>query len=233
VSKTDSASLSILAALQLADSFFPSGLFTQSHGLEGYAGAGLAGADQLEPLLHTYLLHLAAPGDALAARWVVRAVAAGDLALVAAIDARVEATKLAQESRRASRRCGRHVLLLGADLFESAALRDYAAQVAAGHAPGHQAVALALLAAAAGLDEDTTALVELHTLAVSLVSAALRLGLIDHVGGQRLLMHAQPVMRAAAAEGRGLHWRDMGGFAPEIELMQFRHAHAEMHMFVS
>src|SRR5262245_66490144 len=85
---------SILPALELADSFFPSGLFTQSHGLEGYAGAGLAGADQLEPLLHTYLLHLAAPGDALAARWVVRAMAAGDLALVGAIDARVEATKL-------------------------------------------------------------------------------------------------------------------------------------------
>src|SRR5262245_29267587 len=109
---------SILAALQLADSFFPSGLFTQSHGLEEYASAGLTGAEQVEPLLHTYLLHLAALGDALAARWVVRAMAAGHQALVAAIDARVEATKLAQESRRASRRCGRHVLLLGADLFE-------------------------------------------------------------------------------------------------------------------
>jgi urease accessory protein len=224
---------SILAALQLADSFFPSGLFTQSHGLEGFAGIGLSGADQIEPLLHTYLLQLAAPGDALAARWVVRAAVEGDLALVAAIDARLEATKLAQEGRRASRRCGKHVLQLGADLFESAALRDYAAQVAAGRVPGHQAIAMALLAAAAGLDEETAVLAELHTFAVSLVSAALRLGMIDHIGGQRLLLRAQPAMRAAADEGRGLHWRDIGGFAPEIELMQFRHSHAEMHMFVS
>jgi urease accessory protein len=224
---------SILPALQLADSFFPSGLFTQSHGLEGFAGAGLHGADQLEPLLHAYLLQLAAPGDALAARWAVRAATDGDLALVAAIDARLDATKLAQEGRRASRRCGRHILQLGADLFESAALRDYATQVIAGQAPGHQAVAMALLAAVAGLDEETATLTELHTFAVSLVSAALRLGLIDHISGQRLLLRAQPAMREAAAEGRRLHWRDLGGFAPQIELMQFRHAHAEMHMFVS
>jgi urease accessory protein len=223
----------ILPALQLADSFFPSGLFTQSHGLEGFASAGVTGMDQLEPLLHSYLLHMAAPGDALAARWVVRAAGADDLALLLAIDARLEATKLAQEGRRASRRCGRRVLLLGAELFESPQLRDYAAQVAAGRAPGHQAVAMALLAAAAGQDEEIATLVELHTFAVSLVSAALRLGLIDHIAGQRLLLRAQPAMLEAAEHGRQLDWRDLGGFAPQIEIMQYRHAHAEMHMFVS
>ena len=38
---------------------------------------------------------------------------------------------------------------------------------------------------------------------------------------------------APGTERQRLHWRDMGGFAPEIELMQFRHAYAEMQMFVS
>jgi urease accessory protein len=227
------AQCSMLAALQLADSFFPSGMFTQSHGLEGFAGAGVNSTAELEALLHTYLTHVAAPGDALAARWTARAATAGDLALVAAVDARLEATKLAQEGRRASRRCGRHVLLLGAELYDNAALRDYAARVEAGQAPGHQAVALALIAAASGLDEEMAVLAELHAFAVSLVSAALRLGLIDHVAGQRLLLRARPAMLEAAAAGRDMDWRDMGGFAPEIEIMQFRHAYAEMHMFVS
>jgi urease accessory protein UreF len=53
------------------------------------------------------------------------------------------------------------------------------------------------------------------------------------VAGQRLLLRARPAMLEAAAAGRDMDWRDMGGFAPHIEIMQFRHAYAEMHMFVS
>src|SRR6266508_4222702 len=97
--------LELLAALQLADSFFPSGMYTQSHGLESFVAAGATGAARLEPLLHSYILHAAAPGDALAARWAARAAAARDLDLVAAVDARLEATKLSAEGRVASRRC--------------------------------------------------------------------------------------------------------------------------------
>jgi urease accessory protein len=221
----------LLATLQLADSFFPTGMFTQSHGLESFVAAGVTSAAQLEPLLHSYLLHIAASGDALAARWVARA--AGDLDLVAQIDERLEATKLSSEGRLVSRRCGGRVLLLGADVFGGAGLREYAARVAAGHAHGHQAVALALVAAAAGLEEGASVAVELHSFAVSLVGAAVRLGAIDHTAAQRLLLRARPIMATAADAGAQMDWRDIGGFAPQIELMQFQHAYAQMHMFVS
>src|SRR6266545_3009585 len=60
----------LFATLQLSDSFFPTGMFTQSHGLESFVAAGTAGEARIEPLLHGYLLHIAALGDALAARWV-------------------------------------------------------------------------------------------------------------------------------------------------------------------
>jgi urease accessory protein len=225
--------ISILPALQLADSFFPSGLYTQSHGLEQFIAAGASGAAQLEPIILDYLRHAGGPADALAARWAARAALAGDLALLAAIDARLEATKLSAESRAASKRCGGRVLLLGCDLFEHELLREYAARVAAGQAHGHQSVVLALLGAAAGLDETTVVLVELHTFAVSLISAAVRLAALDHAAGQKLLAKAQPVIAEAAEAHQGLDWRDIGGFAPRIDLMQFRHRYADMHMFVS
>ena len=219
--------------LQLADSFFPSGLYTQSHGLERFIEQGLRGAAALEPLLHSYVRHVAGPGDALAARWAARAGAAGDLELVAAVDARLEATKLSQEGRAASRRCGGRLLLLGAEVFGGPALRDYAARAAESRVCGHQAVALALISAASGLDPDAAALIELHSFAVSLVSAALRLGALDHAAGQRLLLGLRPALVAAARDGAALDWRDIGGFAPAIEIMQCQHAHALMHMFVS
>jgi len=223
----------LFATLQLANSFFPTGLFTQSHGLESFIAAGAAGAPQIEALLHGYLLHVAAPGDALAARWVARAAHAGDLDLVAQIDERLEATKLASEGRLVSRRCGGRVLLLGADIFGGGLPHAYAERVRAGEAHGHQAVALALLAAAAGLDESAAVAVELHGFAVSLISAAVRLGALDHAAAQRLLLRARPVMAEAAITGAMSDWRDIGGFAPWIELMQFQHTYADLHMFVS
>ena len=226
-------SLALLAALQLADSFFPSGMYTQSHGLEGFVAAGWAGTERIGALLRSYLLHSAGPSEALAARWACRAAQAGDLALVAAIDERLEAGKLSAEARLASRRCGGRVLLLGRDLYGGELLSGYAARVSAGQAPGHQSIALALLGAAAGLDEETAALVELHSFAVSLLGAAVRLGALDHAQAQRLLLGAQPTLAEAAAIGRALDWREIGGFAPQIEIMQFRHCYADMHMFVS
>ena len=223
----------LFATLQLADSFFPTGMFTQSHGLESFVAAGITGAAQIEPLLHGYLLHIAALGDALAARWVARAALAGDLDLVAQIDERLEATKLAPEGRLISRRCGGRVLLLGADIFGGGLPREYAARVRAGSAHGHQAVALALLAVAAGLDEAAGVAIELHSFAVSMISAAVRLGALDHAAAQGMLLRARPVLAEAASVGETMDWRDIGGFAPWIELMQFQHAYADLHMFVS
>ena len=223
---------SLLAMLQLADSFFPTGMFTHSHGLEAFVGAGAAGAAQIEPLLHTYLRQVVGPGDALATRWVARA-ATDDLDLVAAVDERLEATRLAKEGRLASRRCGGRLLLLGCDVFGGELLPRYAERVASGQAHGHQAVALALIAAANDLDEESAVLVELHSFSVSLVSAAVRMGALDHAAGQRLLLHAAPVMAEVAEQFADADWQEIGGFAPWVDVMQFRHQHAQMHMFVS
>jgi urease accessory protein UreF len=122
---------------------------------------------------------------------------------------------------------------LGTTLSDAELLHAYAARLPADTAIGNQAIALALIGWAAGLDEEAAVTVELHGLAVSLVSAAVRLGACDHITAQRLIWQARPIIAEAVALSRDLHWRDMGGFAPLIEQMQCRHAYAEMHMFVS
>lgn len=223
----------LLATLQLADSFFPSGLYTQSHGLESFVAAGVRGPSQIEPLLHSYLLHAAGPADSLAARWTVRAATQGDLELVAAIDARLEATKLSAEARLASRRCGGRVLVLAQQLYDDERLRDYGRRIEVRHTPGHQAIAMALACTAAGLDEESAVLVELHSFAVSLLGAAVRLAALESAEAQALLVRAHPVIAEATAAHAGLDWQDIGGFAPQIDLMQFHHRYAETHMFVS
>ncbi len=225
--------VALLGALQLADSFFPSGMFTQSHGLESFVEAGLCGDASLEPLLHSYLRASFGPCEAVAARWPARAGASGDVALVAQVDMRLEAAKLSAEGRVVSRRCGKSVLMLSSQVLDSPLLPNYASLVQRGEAPGHQAVALALAGVAADLDEDTVAMVELHTCAVSLLGAALRLGVTDHIAVQRLLRRAAPLIAEVAAQGRDYDWRDLGGYAPQIDILQMRHARSDSRLFVS
>lgn len=228
-----SPKLALLGAFQLADSFFPSGMFTQSHGLEAFVEAGLCGAASLEQLLHSYLRGSFGPCEGLAARWVARAGATGDLALVAQIDAQLEASKLSAEGRAVSRRCGRSTLQLAADVFESEMLAKYAGMIRSGAALGHQAVALALALVAAGVDAETVVLVELHTCAVSLLGAALRLGATDHIAVQRMLHRAAPVIAEITDANRSTDWREIGGFAPQIDMFQMRHARSESRLFVT
>jgi urease accessory protein len=222
-------SFMLLPALQLADSFFPTGMFTQSHGLERYVELGVRGEAAIAALVESYILHAAGPAEALAARWACRAAQQPDLALVEQIDRRLDASKLAQEPREASRRCGGRILLLGAELFPDGIATQYLQQ----HAPGHQAIALALIAADSGLDEEAATLVELHSYTVSLVSAAVRLGAIDHITAQKILVRMQPIMLQAATLGHERNWQQIGSFAPEIDLMQMQHQYALAHMFVS
>src|SRR5258706_604253 len=95
----------LLAILQLADSFFPTGMYTQSHGLESFIAAGVTGAERLGPLLDSYLLHVAGPGDALAARWGARGAPgrAGPRRCAAAAAARPAGNA---RGRRPARRAG-------------------------------------------------------------------------------------------------------------------------------
>lgn len=208
-------------------------MFTQSHGLERFVEHGLHGQHQIGALLATYLQHVVGPADALAARWVVRCAADRDLQNIMSIDGRLEATKLAAEGRLASRRCGGRVLQLGAELYPAGLSAEYSQLVRSGRAVGHQAIALALLAAAAGIDEQAAALVELHAFTVSFLSAAVRLNVLDHLGAQHLLLHAQPQMAEAAMCHTDQDWRAIGGFAPAIEVAQFQHRYALAHMFIS
>lgn len=223
----------LFATLQLSDSFFPTGMFTQSHGLERYVELGLHGEAAVGALAESYILHAAGPTEGLAARWACRAALASDLALVRRIDQRLDAAKLAQEPRDASRRCGGRILLLGAELFPVGIAAQYSRYMREHAAPGHQAAALALIAADSGLDEDAAVHVELHSFAVSLLSAAVRLGALDHIAAQRLLLGLRPALTQAAEAGRDSDWKMIGGFAPEIDCMQMQHQSAMAHMFVS
>lgn len=107
-----------LAALQLADSFFPTGMYAHSHGLEGLVARGqVRTAADVYQFLENQLTLAVLPSDGVALLNACRAADAGDLESLMAIDRLLYALKLPQELRNASTQLGQRLLAETAGLI--------------------------------------------------------------------------------------------------------------------
>ena len=224
----------LLSALQLGDSFFPSGRYTLSHGLESFAQSGaLADVADVETVLTDYLTHAVARSEAVAVAAANRAAACGDLGTVIAVDELLFAMKLATEASVSSTRTGRQLLITACRLSDDPILAAYQREVAECTAPGNQAVALGVLSAPWGIGPAEAAAIELHAYVTGLLGAALRLVRIDHAQTQSILHRLQPVAASAAVTAAQTDYRQMSSFAPVIEIMQMRHEGSYLRLFAS
>jgi urease accessory protein len=179
----------LLAAIRFGDSAFPSGGFAFSSGLEGSHRDGLVldeadvtafAAEQLDGRWHAcdrVLMRLA---------W-----AADD---PAAVDGTAEAVAVMSVLREASRRAGAATLATFASILGTApgSVVDYRDRVLAGSAPGHLAVAQAVCLRAAGLTLETAETVAAWQVLSGITGAAMRLGIVGHLGAQRITTALTP-----------------------------------------
>ena len=230
---TVSALRQLLTSLQFSDSAFPSGFYTMSHGLEGYAQAQQVGPEDVEPLLADLLVHAVGPGDATALAWAHRAAREERWDDVQDVDERLHASKLNAEMRKASVRSGHQLIDLARDVGGGAGVEKYARRVRERTTPGCQPVATAVIYADAGVDVDQAVTSDLFAFSVSFVGAALRLRLTDHRSTQTVLHRIAPVIEQAAAEAVVRDLDDLGGFAPVADVMSAQHERAEARLFAS
>ena len=220
----------VLAALQLGDSFFPSGGTSFSWGLETLRADGLVRtAADVESLVAGQLERRWAGFDRPAV--IAAHSAAGDLDRVCAVDREVDAATLAREAREGARRVGVAVLKVHEGIGTAGAA-DYRVRIGAGNAFGQMAAVQGFIAWASGLDEDTACALSAHQLGLSIVSAALRLGLLGHVDAQRILAgqreRVAELMSKPCPEVSELH-----AYAPAAEIAMMRHETGSGRMFAS
>jgi urease accessory protein len=210
---------------------FPSGAFTQSHGLEALVADGLLdGPDALRRALEMSLLQRLATADLPA----LLAAHSADHAEVLVIDHRLSAVKLAREEREASVRVGRRVAVEVLRLVpEDEALRAFAAAIDALRTPGNASVAQGVAAAAFGIPARGAALGACHSFATALISAAMRLTRLGHGDAQAVLRSVQPVMVEAVAIASNVPWQKMRSSAFQLDIAVARHERAEARMFAS
>ena len=227
-----------LTALQLADSFFPSGMYAHSHGLESMVSRGwVNGAREVREYLRNLLVWSVLPSDGVALVNARAAAQMGDLATASDIDRHLYSMKLPVELRLASRLAGRRILDEMTSLLTNRVASSVCAQfrqmVAHRDTPGTGAVALGVVAHAAGIDDSTALLAFCHSFAVGVLGAAQRLLPLTHSEAQQILYSLHEPVAEMVAKIETRHWLDMTSFTPQADIASMLHEHDEVRMFAS
>ncbi len=231
---TRSLTESDITFLQLGDSFFPTGMYSTSSGLENFFYAGkVKTKEKLRELLEVYLVNQIGPADCVALGNAYRAAKDGNLNSVLLIDEQISTMKLVAEVRDASIRSGVQMLKCVSEFRDDSLINEYLKAIKNGLATGIYPVSLAVVLAAFDVPRDKAALVLVYSFLVSIVGAALRLGMIDHVAGQTILDELKPIMLKVINDNidRPAIW--MRQFVPEIDLNQIWHETSNNRMFIT
>ena len=222
---------SFLAALQLADSFFPSGTVTLSHGLEAYLANEELSVSDISDILKTHLEVKVGPLDLVAYSHAYDAVEHGDIPKVHEIDRFFHVSLVSEEIRRGSIRSGRATLETLSQVTAAPHLRRFLRGVRSGLSNGHAPVCSALAHVNWDVPKRTGGLLMLHTFAVGYLGAAIRLGSIGHTDAQRMLWRARQRFVPIVDLALETPLADMGSFAPVADIRTMQHAHLEVRLF--
>ena len=223
----------LLEGLRFVDTFFPSGGYAFSSGLEAaIQGGTVKTSDQFARYIEDLLRGGMSRREALATKRANRAGAAGKISTAFEIDRALDATKLSRESRLASRQMGRQVIRVAADQIRARpVLTEYRDAVNAERAPGHLAVTFGLTLGASGWSPEETAAAFLYQTAVGFISAAMRLSPIGQQEGQRILGEWLPLIDRISREVDS--GAQMSSWSPIQDIYAMRHGSLEWRLFRS
>jgi urease accessory protein len=226
-------SFSLLQGLRFVDSFFPSGGYAYSSGLEAAVqGGAVRDAEELSRYVVESLTTGMGEREAVAVGMAHEAYVSGVLETAFNADRELEAMKLGRESRTASRQMGRQVMRLAADQrARQPLIEEYLAAVDAERTPGHLAVTVGLTLAAAGWSKEDTIAAFLYQAATGFVAAAMKLLPIGQREGQRLLECWLGVIEPISL--KAAHQQVLQSWSPIQDIYAMRHNRLESRLFRS
>jgi urease accessory protein len=112
-------------------------------------------------------------------------------------------------------------------------LKSYSTAVQTKKAHGVYPVAFAVACSSFDIPKENACTMMLYSFTVSIVGAALRLGLIQHFEGQKIIHDLKPVMLRAVRENIDKPIGSIWQFAPQIDLYQIDHEKMDSKMFIT
>jgi urease accessory protein len=225
--------LSFIQGLRFVDSFFPSGGYAFSFGLEAAVKDGaVRDGKELSRYVEDLLVNGIGRREAIAVAVAHQAALGGRLRPALAVDRALEAVKVGRDSRRASRQMGRQVMKAAVEQFhDHRTLLDYGTAVEKGRTPGHSPVAVGVTLSACGWSRQDTVAAFLYQSVQGLVSAAMKLLPVGQHQGQQFLAEWGPLI--AQLSDRVKPQTGLASWSPVHDIYAMRHARLESRLFRS
>lgn len=224
----------ITGLMQAGDSFYPTGSYAHSFGLEGLVQEGVV---RDRETLRLFLLHSTIPAlrqmELPLAAHAWRAFAGPDWKAIGQLCELSSALKTAREARTASENIGRQRSDLAATLRHSDLAREFLRQAAEHGWNPVAPVAAALEGRLLGAPLAGVLAGVYYSALASVLSAAMKILRLGQNSAQTLLtetLHAAPTVIEQAAK---IPIEDIGWFNPWLDIAAARHETADARMFIS
>jgi len=224
-----------LGVMQLSDSFFPTGIFATSNGLEFlFTEKKIQGMKDLLKIIRISMIQQIGPSDCVALANAIDSSDKNDFDKVIEADNIVFATKPIKEIRDASVRSGVQLIKCVSEFVnDNKILNQYKDNITKNNAYGVFPVAFGVCCNALKIKKEKSMIMMLYGFTVGIVGAALRLGIIQHLEGQKIIHSIKPIISQTIKEYSNKSLLEMWQFAPQVDIVQMSHEKMDSKMFIT
>jgi urease accessory protein len=224
----------IVGLLQAGDSFYPTGSYAHSFGLEGLVQEGVVhDRATLKDFFQLSVLPALSQAELPLAAHAWRAFGAKDWAAIAELSQLSSALKTSQEARKAAENIGRQRAELIATLRQHPLAIEYLKRAGKGEWPYSPAISAALEGRLLGAPLPAVLGGVYYASVASILSAAMKLLRLGQNASQSLLTETLAEAPTLIATAEQVPVADIGWFNPWLDIAAARHAHADSRMFIS
>jgi len=232
----NSISLDDISFLQLSDSFFPTGLYTTSNGLEllFYKKNKKLTFNDIFDFIKAYISNQIGPTDCSIIGNVYNCIQKNAFSTLIDLDSMYYFMRLIDETRSASIRSGIQLLKCVSSFIEdNEYVNFYLKNIKEGSAKGVYPVSFALSCNALNIKKERSGLMLMYGFTISIVGAALRLGILQHYDGQRIIHEMKPIILSNVIKNINRPYSNMWQFIPQLDIIQMHHEQMDSKMFIT
>ena len=223
-----------LSVMQMSDSFFPTGLYTMSNGLETlFDEKQIQTVDQIEEFIRTVISQQIGPSDCVALSNSYDFATSKDIGKIIECDKTLYSMKLVKESRDAICRSGSQMIKCVKSFVIDDMIDSFYMKISESQTPSTHPVVIAVCSNILGIKKENAMMMMLYGFTVSTIGAALRLGLIDHLQSQKIIHTLKPLVKKTVEENITKKLNEMWQFTPESDVIQILHEQKFSKMFIT